>query len=416
MSELHVRHVAPGELTPWPENPRTISKAELSKLQRSIRQFGFVQPVVVNRRTGQLVAGHQRLAAAQALGLPTVPVVDVDLRPEQAATLALALNRIGGEWALPKLGELLEELRRLPDIDVGLSGFDEKEVDDLLSELERQHLPGPFEETYLDAAEALQAERIKAPTRVRPGEVWRLGRHRLCCGDCLEEGALLHLLGEQRVDYVLTDPPYGVAYESTMARRGRRKQPIENDGVEQFDDLLARALPAIKEVMKPGAVLHWFAGGGGPEPVLAKAMLAIAEHLTLLNVLIWDKLDPGLGWRWRRSWEAVIEAANGKPTTWHGGTDSRNVLRYPRAIPGADDHPTPKPIPLLEELIRAAAPTRALILDPFLGAGSTLIAAERTGRVCVGIEIERRYCDITVARWEALTGQQAQRLREAATS
>ena len=416
MSELHVRHVAPGELTPWPENPRTISKAELTKLQRSIRAFGFVQPVVVNRRTGQLVAGHQRLSAAQALGLPTVPVVYVDLPKEQATALALALNKIGGEWALPKLGELLDELRQLPDIDVGLSGFDEKEVDDLLSELERQQLPGPFEETYLDAAEALQAERTKAPTRVRPGETWHLGGHRLCCGDCLEEGALLRLLGNQKVDYLLTDPPYGIAYESTMARRGRRKRPLENDGVAEFDGFLTRAMPAIKEVMKPGAVLHWFAGGSGPEPVLGKALLAIAEHLNLLNVIVWDKVDPGLGWRWRRSWEAIIEAANGRPTTWHGGKDSRDILRYPRAIPGADDHPTPKPIPLLEELIRAAAPTRGLILDPFLGAGSTLIAAERTGRTCYGIEIERRYCDLTAARWETLTGEQAHRLREEAPS
>jgi DNA modification methylase len=375
-----------------------------------------VQPVVVNRRTGQLVAGHQRLTAAQALGLTAIPVVHVDLPEEQAAALALALNKIGGEWDLPKLGELLEELRQLPDLDAGLSGFDEKEVDDLLSDLERQQLPEPFEETYLDAAEALQRERIKAPTRVRPGEVWQLGRHRLCCGDCLENGLLSRLLRGQQVDYVLTDAPYGVDFQSTLARRGRRKQPIENDEKEEFEGLLDRALPLLREHMKRGAVLHWFAGGGGPEPVLARAQLAIAEHFALLNTIVWDKVDPGLGWRWRRSWEAIIEASVGRPTTWHGGTTSRNVLRFPRAIPGADDHPTPKPIPLLEELIRAASPTRGLILDPFLGAGSTLIAAERTGRSCIGVELERRYCDLTLARWEALSGQQAQRVREEVTA
>jgi site-specific DNA-methyltransferase (adenine-specific) len=138
-------------------------------------------------------------------------------------------------------------------------------------------------------------------------------------------------------------------------------------------------------------------------------MLAVSEHFTLLNVVVWDKLDPGLGWRWRRSWEAVIEASAGRPKVWNGGTHMRNVLRFPRAIPGAEDHPTPKPVPLLEELVRAASPTRGLVLDPFVGFGSTLIAAERTGRTCFAVELEPRYCDIVLARWEALTEQKAER-------
>jgi site-specific DNA-methyltransferase (adenine-specific) len=155
--------------------------------------------------------------------------------------------------------------------------------------------------------------------------------------------------------------------------------------------------------MKRGSVLYWFAGGGGSEPVLAKALLAISEHFDLLNVLIWDKMDPGLGWRWRRSWEAIIEACSGQPKVWHGGTDKRNVLRFPKAIPQADDHPTPKPVPLLEDIIHAAAPAQGRVLDPFAGSGSTLVAAERTGRTCLAAELEPRYCDMILARWEALT-------------
>jgi site-specific DNA-methyltransferase (adenine-specific) len=163
--------------------------------------------------------------------------------------------------------------------------------------------------------------------------------------------------------------------------------------------------------MKRGAVVYWFGGGGGTEPVLAKALLAISQHLDLLNILVWDKIDPGLGWRWRRSWEAIIEAGYGQPKIWHGGTERRNVLRFPKAIPQADDHPTPKPVPLLEEIIRSAAPAQGRVLDPFAGSGSTLIAAERTGRICCAGELEPRYCDITVARWEALTEGTAQRAR-----
>jgi site-specific DNA-methyltransferase (adenine-specific) len=156
--------------------------------------------------------------------------------------------------------------------------------------------------------------------------------------------------------------------------------------------------------------MYWFAGGGGSEPVLAKTLLAISEHFALQNILVWDKVDPGLGWRWRRSWEAIIEAAVGKPRVWHGGTSARNVLRYAKAIPQSDEHPTPKPVPLLEEIVRAAAPSRGLLLDPFAGAGPTLIAAERTGRACCAAELEPRYCDIIVARWEALTGSDVRRL------
>jgi len=159
--------------------------------------------------------------------------------------------------------------------------------------------------------------------------------------------------------------------------------------------------------MKRGAVIYWFAGGGGGEPVLGKALLAISEHFTLLNTLVWDKVDPGLGWRWRRSWEAIIEAANGQPRSWYGGTEKRNVLRYPRPIPGPHEHPTPKPVPLFEELIRASVPPGELILDPFAGSGPTLIAAERTGRTCLALEIDPRYCDIVLARWEALAGDKA---------
>jgi DNA modification methylase len=408
--QLKVVQVPIAQLRPAGYNPRLMPEGEMQKLMRSIQQFGMVEPLVVRRADHTIIGGHQRWEAAKRLGMQAVPVVFIQVSEGEAKALNLALNKIQGEWDLPKLGELLEELKGLPDLDETLSGFDETEMDQLLSDLERQQMPGPYEESFDLAAEMLQARRESTPTRVKPGDTWQLGRHRLYCGDSLAPGALEGLLNGAKADLVLTDPPYGIAYRSTLARRGRRKKAIANDGQGEFEDFLAKSLPAIKSVMKRGAVLYWFAGGGGGEPVLAKALLAIAEHLTLLNTLIWDKLDPGLGWRWRRSWEAIIEASVGKPRVWHGGTEERNVLRFAKAIPQSDDHPTPKPVPLLEEIIRAAAPSRGLILDPFAGSGPTLIAAERTGRTCYAAELEPRYCDIIVARWEALTGSQTRKL------
>jgi len=387
-----------------------MSAGEMESLRRSVSHWGMVEPLVVRRSDHLVIGGNQRLETAKALGMAAAPVVYVELSDAEAKALNLALNRIRGEWDLPKLGELLEDLQRLPEIDETLTGFSGDEVDALLAELERNRAPDPREESFPEAAEALQQWREHAPTRVSKGELWQLGRHRLYCGDSLAPGGFERLCNGEKVDLVLTDPPYGISYQSTLARRGRRKKAIANDGQEEFDGFLGRALPAIRAVMKRGAVLYWFAGGGGAEPVLAKALLAIAQHFTLLNTIVWDKVDPGLGWRWRRSWEAVIEASVGRPRVWHGGTNRRNVLRFPRAVPQSDDHPTPKPIPLLEEIVLAAAPARGAILDPFAGSGSTLIAAERSGRTCLAAELEPRYCDIALARWEAIIGGRAQRL------
>jgi len=404
---LEVVYLPLHELRPFPGNPRLMSESEMAKLMRSIQQFGMVEPLVVRGSDRLVVGGNQRLEAARALGLEQAPAVLIELSDAEAKTLNLALNKIQGEWDLPKLGQLLEELRDLSDLDETLSGFDETEMESLLADLERQQMPGPYEESFDLAAEALQHHRESAPSRVKLGETWRLGRHRLLCGDSLAPGALERLTGGQKVDLVLTDPPYGIAYRSTLAKRGRRKRAIAGDGVGEYEAFLARALPAMKAVMTRGAALYLFCGGGGAEPVLAKALFAVSEHFDLLNTLVWDKVDPGLGWRWRRSWEAIIEAGVGKPRIWHGGMGCRNVLRFPKAIPQQDDHPTPKPVPLLEELIRAAAPTRGIVLDPFAGSGPTLIAAERTGRIGLAVEIEPRYADIMLARWEALTGSTA---------
>ena len=204
---------------------------------------------------------------------------------------------------------------------------------------------------------------------------------------------------------LLVRSPYGIGYQSA-AKRGRRKRAIAGDGVGEYEAFLARALPAMEDVMKRGAALYLFCGGGGAEPVLAKALLAVSEHFDLLNTLVWDKVDPGLGWRWRRSWEAIIEASVGKPRVWHGGTEKRNVVRYGKRFRS-----------WMSTLRRSRCHCwKRSSQPPHLRVGScwipslgctTLIAAERTGRVCYAAELEPRYCDIILARWEACSGSRA---------
>jgi DNA modification methylase len=396
---LCIEHVAPESLLPYPANPRTMSAAQMAALQRSITQFGFVDPLVVRRADRTVIGGHQRLEAARTIGLKTVPVVFVDLTESEASLLNIALNRISGDWDLEQLGQILTELRDLPEVDVSLTGFDTQELEDLFAEMQADgDLPGPGED--LDAEMRDRLAHPRSTGRVQPGRLWRLGRHRLVCADALQSDTLDRLCGGKRVPLVLTDPPYGIDYESTTG-----KAPIANDGSADFEAFLARALPAVRSAMTSGATLYWFAAGGGA--ALGQALLAVSRHFTLQNLIVWDKETPGLGWRWRRSWEAIVEASLGRPARWYGGTHRRNVLRWPKLIPDGEDHPTPKPPELLAELIRVSSKVGQQILDPFAGSGSTLIAAQLTGRVCYACELEPGYCELTLDRWERLTGEQA---------
>jgi DNA modification methylase len=381
--------------------------AEAAKLCRSVQEFGMVQPVIVRTADHTIIAGHQRVEAARALGIASLPVIYLDLPKERAKVLSLALNRIAGEWDVPRLEQLLQELQDLPEVDVSLTGFDPPELDELLAGVDGD------QETHdregFDLAAELARRARGAATRVQPGETWVLGRHRLLCGDSLREGALAGLCEGQQPSIVVTDPPYGLSYESQSMRRLGAGAEIANDDTEGYREFLARALPAIRSVMGQGSVIYFFAGGGGPKPALAHAMLEVSRHFDLLNVLVWDKQSPGLNWRWRYAWEAVIEASVGKPSCWYGGNDRANVLRCPRVMPQLGGHPTPKPVPLLAEILRAASPPGSVVLDPFCGMGSTLIAAEQTGRVCMAVEIEPFYCDLILSRWESLTGQSARK-------
>jgi len=401
---LQVEQVSPQSLVPWPHNPRTISPAQLATLSRSVAEFGMVDPILVRTEDRVVIGGHQRLEVAKALGLPTVPVIFLDLSEHQASLLNLALNKISGEWDWEQLGQLLTELRDLPEVDVSLSGFDTEELEDLLAELEAQQAdPEAADFTAADAP-----VEVRSSGRVRSGQLWLLGRHRLLCGDGLAPDSFLRLCQGLAVPLVVTDPPYGIDYQSRLTSTKTRKARIANDEAAGFESFLELALPAVRAVMAPGATMYWFAGGGGPSPALGQVLLAVSRTFDLQNCLVWDKETPGLGWRWRRSWEAIIEASVGPPSHWYGGSHRRNVMRWPKLIPQEGGRPTPKPTELLAELMRCSSRSGQVVPDPFAGSGSTLLAAELTGRVCYASELEPGYCELILARWEQVTGQQAQ--------
>jgi len=407
---LEIEYVDPRSLVPAPYNPRILSGEAREALARSMDHWGVVDPIVVRRGDNEIIGGHQRVQVAIEQGLERVPVVMLDISPQEAKALNVALNRIHGDWDLAKLSGVLGELRDLPGMDMTLTGFSDDDLTELLTQLEAETRFVPPQETFDLAVALTVAQDPRAPTRCKEGDVWALGHHRLLCADTLAPGNLERLLEGSTVPIIVTDPPYGIDYQSTMTKLGAEKDRITHDESGRFPEFLERALPVVRAAMEPGAVLYWFAGGGGSKPVLGHVLLAITRHFDLQNCLVWDKETPGLGWRWRRSWEAIVEASIGSPAHWHGGTGRRNVLRYPKLIPSEGDHPTPKPVGLLAELLRAASPPRSTVLDPFCGSGSTLIAAEVTDRTCFAMELKPGYCDLILNRWESLTRAKAERV------
>jgi len=218
---LTIEQVAVERLRPAAYNPRLMPGDEMAKLRRSLEQWGFVEPIVVRRADMTVIGGHQRLEAAKSLGMTRVPVVFVDVNENQAKALNIALNQIHGDWDLPRLGELLEELKDLPDLDETLTGFDPKEMDQLLAELERSQRSA-FEEAF-DAEQAMaEAQQATGPTRVQPGEIWQLGQHRLVCGDATDASSWQRLMAGKVAHAVVTDPPYAVHYVGGRAAQENR--------------------------------------------------------------------------------------------------------------------------------------------------------------------------------------------------
>ena len=395
-ARLEIDHVPIGDLRPDPFNPRRISDDELESLTRSIREFGLVDPIIARREDKTVIGGHQRLLAARRLGLETVPVIFVDVTAEQAKLLNLALNRISGEWDQELLARMLADLKETPNVDISLSGFDEDEVAKLLKGLDARERRQRSETFDLDAA---WEEATKDPG-VQRSDVWRLGDHRLMCGDSANSGDVSRLMAGQQASLMVTDPPYGVAYEPEGRKR---KRPIANDdlgkGQAEFWTRAFSAWPLDGDA-------YVFSPSGPLIQTLCAAIVAAGiEHH---QWLIWVKDRLVLGhshYHYRH--EHVFYGWKGK-TSWQGSRKEDSVWEEER--PQASlQHPTMKPVTLCRRAIENSSGPADIVVDPFLGSGTTFIAAERTGRSCYGMEIDPRYCRVAIARWESFTGEKAVR-------
>jgi DNA modification methylase len=402
---LQVEEVEIDSLRPDAANPRRISDAQLESLTRSLREYGFVQPVLARREDNVIIGGHQRLLAARRLGYKTVPTVFLDLSVEQARVLNVALNQISGDWDRELLARLLADLKPVENIDLTLTGFGEDELAKLLKTLEVRDKRERIEHFDLDAA----LEAARAAPRAQRGEIWALGEHRIMCGDSTSASNVGHLLDGHKAAMAFTDPPYNVGLgDHGGQQRGQRRRRIQNDAltVDQWEvfvrawarNLLASVDGSLYVCM---STKEW--------PLVSRVLAEEGGHWS--DTIIWAKDRFVLGRTdYQRQYEPLWYGwREGAPHFWRGDRNQGDVWEIKRPS-DSDLHPTMKPLALIQRALENSSQPDDLVLDLFLGSGSTLIACERTSRVCLGIEIDPLYATIAIERWEAFTGETARKL------
>jgi len=395
-----IEHWPIDKLLPYARNARQHSDEQIAQIAASIAEFGFVNPCLVGA-DGVLVAGHGRLAAARKLGLSTVPVVVLDhLTPTQRRALVLADNRLAelSTWDDVLLRIELEALQD-EGFDLDLPGFDADALAELLAGEEPEH-EGQTED---DAVPEIPEEPVS-----KPGDVWRLGPHRLVCGDATAAEAYAQLFPDgERADMVFTDPPYNVNYANSAKDKLRGKhRPILNDALgADFHDFLYDALSLLVAHTR-GAI--YVTMSSSELDTLQAAFRSAGGHWS--TFIIWAKNTFTLGRAdYQRQYEPILYGwPEGAERHWCGDRDQGDGWQIKK--PQKNDlHPTMKPVELVERAIRNSSRPGDVVLDPFGGSGTTLIAAEKSGRVARLIELDPKYADVIVRRWQDWTGQQATR-------
>lgn len=423
-------------------NPRkalTPEDSEYQKIKRSIEEFGYVDPIIINE-DGTIIGGHQRCTVLKDLGYEEVDVVVVSLDKQREKALNIALNKITGEWDELKLRDLLLDLD-LGDYDISLTGFESEELTDLVDRLaiEPEAIDDDFDESEM-------LEQISEP-KTKLGDVWKLGRHRLMCGDSTSQEDVATLMKGELADLIITDPPYNVNYGDkaemldTYLQKGHRNNSrIKNDNMdnESFYSFMLQIYQSAYEFMREGAAIYVFHAESTGH-IFRQAFLDAG--LKLSQCLIWEKNTFVLGrqdYQWRhepclygwkegaahyfindRTQDTVIleddvdfEAMKKAELVayikdLHRKYKDQTSVIYENKPARNDIHPTMKPVTLVGRLMSNSSKSGWNVLDLFGGSGSTLMAAEQLGRTAFLMELDEKFCDVIVKRWEEYTGQSA---------
>ena len=392
---MNIQKIKIDKLIPATYNPRKNLKpsdAEYVKIKNSIEKFGFVSPLVINKDM-TVIGGHQRLKVLKEMGIVEVECIIVDLDKTNEKALNIALNKIQGDWDEEKLEALLQELK-LEDFDTNLTGFDFDEVDEILKDVN-----GSKEDDFdVDSA----YEEIEEPI-TKPGDVWILGKHRLMCGDSAQKEDVMRLMNNQDADMLLTDPPYNVDYVGKTSEALKIKNDNMSDN--QFYEFLKKVFENMYSVTKEGASIYVF--HADTEGLNFRKAFKDAGY-KLAECLIWKK-DCFVMGRQDYQWQHEPILYGWKEGAAHHFINDRTqstILEFDRPRQSSL-HPTMKPIDLVARLLKNSSKENDKILDLFRGSGSTIIAAEQLNRNCYTMELDPKYCDVIVKRWESLTNKEA---------
>lgn len=408
------------KLHPDPRNPRIHSPRQIKQIAKSIQAFGFNVPILADR-DGKILAGHGRYLAAQQLGLAEVPVIQLEhLSTEQAQAFAIADNKLteNASWNDTLLGEIFADLASLDlSFDLEVTGFSMGEIDLRIEGLDSGTAsPDPAENVELPS-----------PTQIaitQPGDLWALGDHRILCANSLEAASYAQLLAGRQADVIFSDPPFNVPIDHHVTGNGKtqhREFAMASGEMSsaEFTQFLHKAMALLAAHSRNGSI-HFICIDWRHLPEILAAGGQV--YTELKNICVWVKDKGGMGSFYRSQHELILVYKNGTAAYRNNielgqhGRYRTNVWNYPGANTlsrqGTEGnllamHPTVKPIALVTDAILDCSARGDLVLDAFLGSGTTLLAAHRVGRICFGLEIDPLYVDTAIRRWQAMTGQSA---------
>lgn len=410
-----IEYRRPASLKPYANNPRKHPEKQIVKLMASINQFGFALPVLVDGQ-GTIIAGQARVEAASRLGLAEIPVLVADKwTASEVRAFRLADNRLAelSSWDESTLAIELAEIIEIGDVNVEMIGWETAEIDVMMDHRDES----TSESNPVDVIPSLPKQPVS-----RVGDLWGLGVHRLLCGSSLDAANWDRLMAGETAQMLFTDAPYNVRIQGNVSGLGKHQhaefaQASGEMSSEEFSAFLATAFRCAAVHLKDGAVLDLFMDWRHLSELFEAVRI---NGLTPLNLCVWNKSNGGMGSLYRSKHELVLIARKGKAAHTNNvqlgkhGRYRTNVWDYPGAnsFGGSRDedladHPTVKPVALIADAIRDVTHHREIVLDGFMGSGSTILAAELTKRRAYGIELEPGYVDVAIRRWEEASGQQA---------
>jgi DNA modification methylase len=412
VTTLAIKYKDPRKLKPRLKNPRTHTPRQIKQIAASITEFGFINPVLVDGSDG-IVAGHARVAAATSMGMADVPTVRVDhLSPTQIRAYVIADNRLAEKagWDPTLLALELQELSVQPNFDVTVTGFEMGEIDIIIGEASANEA---------DEADAIPKIDRTLPAVSQPGDCWQIGDHVLMCGDALKTDSYQQLLGGKRAQMVFTDPPYNVQIAGNVSGLGkaRHREFAMASGEmskREFTNFLRRALTHLADFSIDGSI-HFICMDWRHIRELADA--ADDAYSELKNICVWSKSNAGMGSLYRSAHEFIFVYKNGRAKHINNvelgrfGRSRTNIWEYAGMSSFGKDrenslagHPTPKPLALVSDAVLDCSKRGGIILDAFAGSGTTLLAAEKTGRRGYGLELDPHYADLIIKRFEETYG------------